>query len=171
MKFFSRSNRPPLYTSTSGGKTTPKYGLELNNNGQEVLSIIGEEPIYEKIQASTVGTNISELILRWRAGDDSVLDQAHGVFGDFTDIPSDLASSQRAIMKVQSFFNSLPLSEREKYNMNFSAYLSDMVNQTSVPSAPAAPAALAVPAAPAVPADTITVDGKTYKFVQEEIKI
>lgn len=168
MKFFSRSDRPPLYSSTTGEKTTVKYGLEINSDGEEVLSIVGTEPIYEKIQANSIGTNISELILRWRAGDDSVLDQAHGVFGDFTDIPSDLASSQRAIMKVQSFFNSLPLSEREKYNMNFSSYLNDMVHKFNSPAAPADPE---TPPTPGTPPSTITVDGKTYTFVQEEVQI
>lgn len=165
MKFFNRTHYPATEPSCAGGKTTAEYGLELDADGNEHLKIIGERPIYEIIQAAAEGANISSIITRWRAGDTSVLDQAAGVYGDFTNIPDNLAESHRAIISAQNYFNSLPLSEREKYGMNLNIFLNSFVDSLNNPIVNSETPAAA--AASAATPETITVDGVTYSINKE----
>lgn len=163
MKFFNRTHYPATEFACAGGKTTAEYGLELDADGNEHLKIIGERPIYEIIQAAAEGCNISSIITRWRAGDTSVLEQAAGVYGDFTNIPDNLAESHRAIISAQNYFNSLPLSEREKYGMNLNTFLGSFVDSLNNPIVNSETPA----AAPAATPETITVDGVTYSINKE----
>ena len=165
MSFFSRSFYPARTFTPSGGKTTAEFALELDEDGNEHLVICGERPIYDIIQASAEGASISHIITRWRAGDESVLNKSAGIYGDFTNIPDNLAASQQAIINAQNIFNSLPLSEREKYGMNLTTFLHSIVK------APAAQTPEAQAPAAQTPAETITVDGVTYSIKQEALPI
>lgn len=171
---FSRTSYPPRDFAPSGGKTTPEYGLELDSDGYEHLSIIGERPIYDIIQASAEGASIAHIITRWRSGDESVLNQAAGIYGDFSNLPDNLAESHQAIINAQNLFNSLPLSEREKFGMNLTTFLHSFASMGAVP--PAAqpvvePAAQPSAQASATKPETITVDGVQYSIKQEAINI
>ena len=164
MRFFNRSFYSERQPSPSGSKEIPEYTLELTSEGVEKLVVCGFRPIYEIIQSSREGACISSIIARWRAGDTSVLQQSAGVYGDFTNIPDNLAECHRAIIKAQNVFNSLPLSERERYNMNLNTFLAEAFNpmnhQTNVPVDPVSPAVSSPP-------ESITIDGRTYNIKKE----
>lgn len=172
MKFFSRTDKPGREFTPSGGKTSPEYALELDSEGNEHLVICGEVPNYDIIQASAEGASISHIITRWRAGDESVLNKASGVYGDFTNIPDNLAASQQAIINAQNLFNSLPLSEREKFGMNLTTFLHAVSSgefefkssDAKVSITPTAPTS-------SKPAETITIDGVKYSINQEVIDV
>ena len=170
MSFFNRSFPPERFFTPSGGKTTAEFALELDQDGNEHLVICGERPIYDIIQASAEGASISHIITRWRAGDESVLNKSFGIYGDFTNIPDNLAASQQAIINAQNIFNSLPLSEREKYGMNLTTFLHSIVKAPAAQTPAAQTPAAQTPAAQ-TPAETITVDGVTYSIKQEAMPI
>lgn len=156
MKFFDRSYKPPVKKSPSGGKTCPEFGLQFDIDGNEHLVVIGERPIYEIIQASAEGACIANVISRWRAGDTSVLERSEGFYGDFTDFPENLADCHQAVIKAQNIFNSLPLETREKYGMNFNAFLRGVARGDFTPAP-----------SPSEPQETIMVDGRRYTIDKE----
>lgn len=174
MKFFSRSFYPSTVPADSGEKTVPEYGLQLDIDGNERLVEIGRMPIYDIIQASAEGASIAHIITRWRAGDDSVLNAASGVYGDFTNLPSDLAESHQLIIKAQNTFNSLPLAVREQFAMNLSNFLHAVSLDPGLLSNPGsapnhAPSSAPNPQSPTQsptqsPAQTMVIDGITYQI-------
>lgn len=130
------------------------------------MVISGFKPIYEIIQSSRDGACISSIITRWRAGDTSVLEKSSGVYGDFTNIPSNLAECHRAIIKAQNIFNSLPLSEREKYNMNLNTFLFETCNSFKNEPPLSTPS---VSSDPVPPPESITIDGRTYNIMKDGV--
>ena len=171
MKFFNRSSYPTVKFSPSGSKVIEEYGLERDSEGNERLVVIGQKPIYEIIQASAEGAAISNIITRWRSGDDSVLHVSEGFYADITEIPSSLSEAHSALIKAQNTFNSLPLEVREQFGMNLGRFLSHVSdpNFSFKPDPDPVSQPSSDPLIVPTPPEFIEVSGVSYKINKEVV--
>ncbi len=125
--FYSRSNRPKTIPQPKCEENVPTFSLQINKaNGKKELVESGKTNLYEKIQASKDATLIYNIIDRYNAGDESVLNKAVGSYGNFTQMPSTLVEAQQKLIDAERTFEQLPITIREKYNNSYTEFLADI---------------------------------------------
>lgn len=165
-----------LYTSVlrerrqqSFSKEIPQYHLEVKPNGAKVLV---EDKlkvnIYDRIQASSAGTDVKEVIKRYAlTGDASQLQKVQGIYGDFTAVTGSLIQMQAQLDNAKAFFESQSLDFRKEYDndvMKFLAALDNGELKEKPQEATVTPADTAPAAAPAQPVATApAVEGVKYE--------
>lgn len=83
----------------------------------------GVENIYESIQSHADSCDIHSILLRYRNGDASALSVKQGFFADVSNLPNSYAGILNLVKDAQSYFESLPIEERNKYDNSFSKWL------------------------------------------------
>ncbi len=125
--FYSRSNRPKTIPQPKCEENVPTFSLQINKaNGKKELVESGKTNLYEKIQASKDATLIYNIIDRYNAGDNSVLNKAMGSYGNFTQMPATLVEAQQKLIDAERTFEQLPIAIREKYNNSYTEFLADV---------------------------------------------
>lgn len=102
------------------------YQLSLAPDGKEVLIAVGEHDIYPEIQSHAKSVDINEIVLRHQRGDIDVLAQRAGMYGDFTNMPTSYAELYQNVLDAQSYFDSLPLEVRQKFDHSFSKFFTSI---------------------------------------------
>lgn len=128
MEFYSRAKLPPRPYAPSGEQIIPTYGLKINKDGKQELVRNGQTNIYEKIQASREASLIYNVIERYNNGDVEALNQIQGQFGDFTEMPENLAEAQQMIINAEEAFNKMPAEFRKEFNYNPTEFMAGLVN-------------------------------------------
>lgn len=128
MEFYSRSKLPPKPYAPSGEQIVPTYGLKINKDGKQELVKNGQTNVYEKIQASREASLIYNVIERYQNGDIEALNQMQGQFGDFTEMPENLAEAQQMIINAEEAFNKMPTEFRKEFNHNPMEFMAGLVN-------------------------------------------
>lgn len=127
--FYSRSNRPKTIPQPKCEENVPTFSLQINKStGKKELVESGKTNLYEKIQASKDATLIYNIIDRYNAGDESVLNKAMGSYGNFTQMPATLVEAQQKLIDAERTFEQLPIAIREKYNNSYTEFLADITN-------------------------------------------
>lgn len=108
----------------SGSQVVEEYIGHYDSNGELVLEKTGEKNIYNEIQSHEPSCNINSILARYRAGEESVLNQPGYRFGDFSLIPNSLLDAVNRLEDAKAVFKSLPLEEREKYGQSFEKWIS-----------------------------------------------
>lgn len=119
---FDRKSVPyPVTTSI-----VTDYQLSLAPDGKEVLVAVGEHDIYPEIQSHAKSVDINEIVLRHQRGDIDVLAQRAGMYGDFTNMPTSYAELYQNVLDAQTYFDSLPLDIRQKFDHSFSKFFTSI---------------------------------------------
>lgn len=102
------------------------YSPVVDKSGNFTLSESGRENIYEFIQSHKDSVDIHVLMQRFENGDASVFSRVQGSYGDFTNLPKSFAEMLNVIIAGQSYFDSLPVEERAKYDHSFEKFIASL---------------------------------------------
>lgn len=112
-----------------GNRKHQKYRTRYNDIGQLELVPNGQDDIYDMIQSHAESVDIDTILSKFVAGDPDALAKTQGTFGDFTNLPTSYAEMLNVINESERFFEQLPLEVRERFNFNFSEFISSMDSQ------------------------------------------
>lgn len=125
MKFYNRSEKPPVKATPAGEKEEETYEMSIDLRGHKTLQKSGKTNVYDFIQESLEETKIENIIRRALGGDESALATMHGVYMDVTDAPKSLAEMQQAVITANQEFEKLPIEIREKFNHSALQYVAE----------------------------------------------
>lgn len=121
------------------------YTARLDEDGNVLLTESGKEDLYASIQSHKDSCDIHVLLQRYADGDVDALTRVQGSFGDFTSMPSSYAELLNALIAGESYFNSLDVETRAKFDHSFEKFMISMDNMPEFmaklgiePKAPAA---------------------------------
>lgn len=118
-------------SSPMGDGTQPIFEERLVD-GKKMLVVTGQEDLKAFIEASKDETLISSIIKRYTEGDVTALSRAQGFYADITGMPTDLASAQQTLIKLQDNFDKLPLEVRKKFDNSFDKYVEEVSSISDV---------------------------------------
>lgn len=121
--FFTAYNTRGTQPSPTGDGYEPTFEYKINSKGVKELVKTGKTCLYDKIQASAAQCEVYSILERFDNGDYSVLQKAHGQFGDFTQFPKTLAERQQQLIDAESMFSQLPMKVRKEFGNSFSQFL------------------------------------------------
>ena len=124
---FSTQYRPRTrFISNGGQRERILYQPKFDENGVMDLVESGKEDLYDFIQSHADSVDIHVLLARFQNGDVDALSRVQGAYGDFTNMPTTYADLLNKVNEGQSFFNSLPVDIRAKFNHNFAEFMVGM---------------------------------------------
>ncbi len=110
-------------------KEIPVFNLKINKEtGKKELKQSGTTNIYDKIQAAKESCDVYNVLKQYQDGNLEVLDKVHGVYGDFTQMPRNLAEAQQTLIDAEKTFESLPLDVRREFNNSTTEFLASITN-------------------------------------------
>jgi hypothetical protein len=124
---FATQFRPRTrFISNGGQRERILYQPMFDENGIMDLVEAGREDFYDFIQSHADSVDIHVLLARFQNGDVDALSRVQGAYGDFTNMPTSYAELLNRVNEGQSFFNSLPVDIRAKFNHNFAEFMAGM---------------------------------------------
>lgn len=120
-------DRDKFYSRT-GSASVSKYAIKFDKNGVEKLERVGEEPLFEKIQAAADSVDFKKMLDRFMQGDLTAFEKAQGFYADLDGIPGNLMDVMNKGKEAEVFFHSMPLSVRSDYGHNVGAFLNDLLS-------------------------------------------
>ena len=124
---FSTQYRPRTrFISNGGQRERILYQAKFDENGVMDLVESGKEDLYDFIQSHAESVDIHVILARFQNGDIDALSRVQGAYGDFTNMPTSYAELLNRVNEGQSFFNSLPVDIRAKFNHNFAEFMAAM---------------------------------------------
>ena len=129
MEFYSLTNKPPRMPYPKSNKIVNTYSLKIDKaTGKKELKATGKTDIYEKIQESKESTLLYNILEKYTAGDTSVLDKKQGMYGDVTELPTNLAEAQQLIIEAENTFKKLPIDIRREFNHSVTEFMAGIEN-------------------------------------------
>lgn len=124
---FATQYRPRTrFISNGGQRERILYQPKFDENGVMDLVESGKEDLYDFIQSHAEAVDIHVILARFQNGDVDALSRVQGAYGDFTNMPTSYAELLNRVNEGQSFFNSLPVDIRAKFNHNFAEFMAGM---------------------------------------------
>lgn len=108
--------RPDHYTP-SGEEFHQNYGW-IYEDGELVYVEKDKVPLYAKIQAERDLVELSSILARYEAGDDTALDKVTGMYLDIVDMPTNYAELYTAVSHANDIFDHMPVEIKQKYDNN-----------------------------------------------------
>lgn len=112
------------------------YSPHFDSTGHMDLVETGREDIYEYIQSHKDSTDVNLILQRFAKGDVSVLSRRQGMYGDFTQVPTNYADMLNKLNRAEEYFNALPVEDRAKFNHSFAQFISSLGDIVPVESNP-----------------------------------
>lgn len=112
--------------SNSGSPVKKVFKPKILENGSVELIPVGEDNIYEKIQADRDSCDINILIKRFVSGDVDALNRTQGFYADISNMPKTYLEMLNTVKGAETAFYQLPLEIREKFDNNFNLWFSSM---------------------------------------------
>lgn len=112
------------FVSCSGDRFRPVYTPEIAVDGQIELVQTGVEDLQQYIDSFKDSCDISVMVQRFIAGDETALRNGNPVFMDLLGAPKTLAEAYAMNFRAEAAFNNLPADVRAKFNNNFYTFLS-----------------------------------------------
>lgn len=126
MKFRSKySNDSANFRSNPGKHIVDEYGLVTSDDGVTYVDVVGQKNLDAIIQSNKDNGNIALLVARYNAGDTSALNQVHGVFGDFRNMPTTYAEMVSRLNECRVVFEGLPTEIKEQFENNPDVFWSE----------------------------------------------
>lgn len=126
MKFRSKySNDSSNFRSNPGKHIIDEYGLVTSDDGITTVDVVGQKNLDAIIQSNKDNGNIALLVARYNAGDTSALNKAHGVFGDFRNMPTTYAEMVSRLNECRVVFEGLPVEIKEQFENNPDVFWSE----------------------------------------------
>lgn len=96
------------------------------DDGSIKLEKSSEYSLQEFIESFRDKTDMSWIIQQLKAGNPSVLQVEHGLFGDFTQMPKTYAEVLQLNINAKKVFNELPLEVKKAYESDFNKWFADV---------------------------------------------
>ena len=126
LRFATQYRERTRFPSNGGQRERILYQPKFDENGVMDLVEAGREDLYDFIQSHADSVDIHVLLARYQNGDIDALSRVQGAYGDFTNMPTSYAELLNKVNEGQSFFNSLPVDIRAKFNHNFAEFMAGM---------------------------------------------
>lgn len=127
-KFMQQFQPHERVIQTAGSGVRQLYTSELQDNGEIALIPSGVDDLYASIQSHKDSCDIHVLLARYQNGDVEALSQRQGVYGDFTEMPKTYMELLNTVIAGRSYFDSLPVETREKFDHSFEKFMMSMDN-------------------------------------------
>lgn len=114
---------PNKFVTCSGSRFHPLYGSKVTPKGDIILEEKGKEDLQAYINSFAESCDMSFILHQLSLGNTAVLERKQMMFGDFTDMPSNLAEMQQIFIDGEAAFNELPLETRREFDNNFRNWL------------------------------------------------
>ena len=118
---------PNSFVSNPGNRYKSNYIGDVQHNGMIELHETGKDDLWALHNACKNDADINVIVARFCAGDVSVLSRRQGFFGDFSDMPTNLAEFMNAGVTSQEAYNKLPDDVKEKFP-DFKSWLDALSN-------------------------------------------
>lgn len=116
---FASVSEPNSFISDSGTSVKVLYSPIILEDGSFIIEESGEEDWQEYIDSFRDQTDMSYILARMAAGDESVLNQRTPMFGDFTVMPKTYAEALQLVIDREAQFMCLPLEVRNSFDNDF----------------------------------------------------
>lgn len=123
--FYSRVHRPVTVPCPVGERLRARF-VEVINNGQRFLEVVGYEDTYALIQEAAPACDINAIVDRYASGDlnaVAAMNKVQGVFADVTSAPATLMEAQNSIIKARRVFDSLSAAKRQQFDNSFDKFI------------------------------------------------
>lgn len=121
----SLSNRTRTHLC-SGSRKKQEFQPVYDRAGVWHLEPTKQSNLYLDIQSYADSCDINVLMARYRNGETDVLQQIQGVYGDFSNIPTNYAELMNAKVQAESLFSGLSADVREKYNNSVEQFMAEI---------------------------------------------
>lgn len=109
----------------NGSKMHNTYQIKIDKTGHKTLHKTGESNWYEKTQAALEDTLIENILMKASMGDMSALNRIEGKFLDTTEMPTNLAEAQRAMYRLRTEFEKLPVEIRAQFDHSPEVFINE----------------------------------------------
>lgn len=109
-----------------GSRTKTEYEPVYDKRGVWHLEKVREKDIYMDIQAYADECDINVIMARYRNGETDVLSRIQGVYGDFSNIPTNYAEIMNQKLEAERLFMGLSADVREKYNNSVEQFMAEI---------------------------------------------
>lgn len=113
-----------MFLTPTGDRYRPVYTPEIAADGQIELVQTGVEDLQQYIDSFKDSCDISVMVQRYIAGDETALRSGNPVFMDLLGAPKTLADAYAINFRAEAAFNNLPADVRARFNNNFHTFLS-----------------------------------------------
>lgn len=112
-----------IVKTCSGSPIRDIYEGQYNDNGLLEVVKIGEENIYDEIQSYAASCDLNNIISRFTAGDESVINAVESFYADLSKIPDNYPALLNKLTETRNFFDSLPADIKQKFNNSYEQFL------------------------------------------------
>lgn len=107
---------PKRFFCNAGSKVKKVFEPTFTSSGARVLVCVGEEDLHGYIQSFKDQVDIQTIIKRFELGDPSGLHAQVGMYGDFSNCPTNLAEFLNLQNRAKLLFDQLPADVRATFN-------------------------------------------------------
>lgn len=125
MKFKTYYGEKKVVFSEIGDKYEPERQLMVNESGKKKLEVTGSIDTEEAIASYYPEVDMTMILARLEAGDESVLERAKGFYADVSDLPVRLQDVMNLNIRAEKFFAELPQDLKNLYGNDFTKFLLD----------------------------------------------
>lgn len=118
------SDKEKFYTNP-GDQFRAVYTPEIQKDGDILLVQTGVEDVQQYIDSFKDSCDVSVMVQRFLAGDETALINGNPVFMDLLGAPKTLAEAYALNFRAENAFNNLPAEIREKFGNNYYRFLSE----------------------------------------------
>lgn len=112
--------------SPAGEDVVDEYGVVIDEDGLQVLAVVGKKNIYLPIQEAAVGASVYDVLERYEnTGDVSLLEKQKGLYADVTKSPRTLAELEQFRIDSRNAFYSLPTDVRRMFGDNYHVFMAN----------------------------------------------
>lgn len=114
MKFRNQYEKIPSEQFATAPGNPIRQDYVSDEEGNPVPS--GTTNVYAEIQSHRASVELSTLLQRYVAGDETALDKIQGVYADVVDAPSSLQEFHERVRTAEEYFRDLPEGLRKLFN-------------------------------------------------------
>lgn len=115
-----------VFKSSAGDLFHDVYVPSFRADGTIQLCVSDRIDIKKEINSHREETDMSFILSRLMAGDDSVLNPRPPMYGDFTQFPKSYAEMLNMVIDGERYFDSLPMETRKKFDNNHAKWFSSI---------------------------------------------
>lgn len=114
---------PNKFVTCPGDRFHKLYSSKVMPNGEIHLKESGKEDIQEYINSFKDTCDMAYILAELQKGNTAVLNQRNAMYGDFTDVPANLAEALQIMIDGEAAFNQLPVEVKKQFDNNFRNWL------------------------------------------------
>ena len=114
MKFRNQYDKIEPHTFLTNPGDPIRQDYIADEDGNPIPS--GKTNLYDEIQSHRASVELSTLLQRYAAGDETALNKIQGVYADVVDAPSSLQEFHERVRTAEEYFRDLPEGLRKLFN-------------------------------------------------------